>query len=100
MTETSAYLEAIAQAEHWKQIALQAQKERDQWHQAYISICDVCERQAASHAHDRAMFVAKEERNRQALREGGQACLGDRCMCRTADCQSRAVCGLSGRVTQ
>ena len=58
---------------------------------------EICERQAASYAHDRAMFAAREERNRQALQKGGQACLGDRCMCRTSDCQSRPICGLSGR---
>ena len=58
---------------------------------------EICERQAASYAHDRAMFAAKEERTRQALQEGGQACRGDLCICKTSDCQSRPICGLSGR---
>ena len=59
---------------------------------------EICERQAASHAHDRA--TAREERTRQALQEGGQACLGDLCTCKTSDCQSRPICGLSGRAVQ
>lgn len=96
MTETSAYLEAIAQAEHWKQIALQAQKERDQ-------AIAACERQAASYAHDRAMFTKREEQHRLALRpEPLPVCDPATCSSKTiAEPCSRmvdGVCVLSGRV--
>ena len=48
----------------------------------------------ASYARDREMFTARERQKREHIKA---ECLAERCPCRVGDCQSRRVCGLSGR---